>query len=68
MLNEDRGPSALNFVWAVRPREGCQRRTEITSAGRSKNASQLPAHRVEWLAAWMAHLLGRAERSSPEAL
>src|SRR5262245_24228244 len=35
--------------------------------GRSKNASRLSAHRVEWLAARMADLLGRAERSSLEA-
>jgi hypothetical protein len=68
---ENRELAAQLLEWVIRtiriPRE-CQRRTEITSAGRSKNASQLPAHRVEWLAAWMAHLLGRAERSSPEAL
>jgi hypothetical protein len=46
----------------------CQRRTKITSAGRSKNAARLLAHRVLWLAARMADLLGRAEWSSPEAL
>jgi hypothetical protein len=46
----------------------CQRRSKITSAGRSKKASRLLADRVLWLAARMADLLGGAERSSPEAL
>ena len=56
---------ATTIVLSVMRR--CQRRTEIASAGRGKNAARLLADRVLWLAARMADLLGRAGRSSPKA-
>ena len=68
---QDEMMSAAGQRWAdgtgIAAAAGCQRRSKIASAGRSKIASQGLRQRRRCLAARMADLLGRAERSSPEA-